>query len=189
MDINDAPWFPRLLMIIAAVVYILMSFAARGTQAWTVAEEISGTKNARPWYWQAIGTAASGMILLYAIGWAIFAVSYVRQLSKLHATKRRLRWGIGGLASSFLGREIVVFVFVLLFSQYAFHAGYGVQLAYLALYGVLSVVIWTCILVIAGSHEESRMSGGASFSPLQQTTDDERYRQPYYSYSYASRNG
>ena len=113
-------------MIIAAVVYILMSFAARGTQAWTVAEEISGTKNARPWYWQAIGTSASGMILLYAIGWAIFAVSYVRQLSKLHATKRRLRWGIGGLASWFVGREIVVFVFVLLFSQYAFHAGYGV---------------------------------------------------------------
>jgi hypothetical protein len=175
-------------MILAAVVYILTSFATRGTQTWSVIEEISGDDDAKPKYWQALGSAASGMILLYAIGWTIFAVSYLRQLSTLDATERRLRWGIGVLASSFLGRNVVVFAFVLLYFQYEHQAGYGVQLAYLALYGLLSVAIWTSILVVAGRREESTPSDGANFTPLQQFTDDERRGRPYYSYAYIPKN-
>jgi hypothetical protein len=127
------------------------------------------------------------MILLYAIGWTIFAVSCLRQLSKLDSTERRLRWGIGVLASSFLGRSVVVFIFVLLYFQYGHQAGYGVQLAYVALYGLLSVAIWTSILVVAGRHEESTPSAGSNFTPLQQITDDERHGQ-YYSYAYTPKN-
>jgi lysylphosphatidylglycerol synthetase-like protein (DUF2156 family) len=185
VDISKAGWFPRLVMILAAVVYALTSFATRGTQTWSVVAQIYGGGDTSVKYWQDLGSAASGMILLYAIGWTIFAFSFVRQTS---ATQQRLRWGVAVLATSFLGRNVVVFVFALLYSQYQHHAGYGVQLAFLALYGLLSVVIWTSILVVAGSHEETAPSAGASSSPLQQATDDERYGQPYYNYAYVPKS-
>lgn len=178
-----AGWLPRFVMILAVVIYSVLSFATRGTQTWSVVEQISGGGYTTLKYWQDLGSAASGMILLYAIGWTIFAFSFVR-----HETQRRLRWGVSVLAGSFLSRNVVVFVFVLLYSQYKLHAGYGIQLVFLAFYGLLSVVIWTCILVVAGSHKESASSGGANFTPLQQSTDDERYAQPYYSYAYVPRN-
>jgi hypothetical protein len=184
IDIKTAGWIPRTLMILALIVYAVTSIGSRGTQIWSVIAQISGSSGSISKFWQYVACAAAGTILLFAIGWSIFAISFLKQLAPEHAMRTRLQWSIAVLATAFLGRNIVVFVFYLLYSQFAQTAGHGVQLTYLALYGLLSVIIWTCILVVAGCHEEKEGNGEARFSPLATTTYEERYEQPYYSYTY-----
>ncbi len=123
------------------------------------------------------------MIFLFAIGWTIFAVSFVR-----HTNQRRPRWAVIVLAASFLGRNVLVFIFVLVFAQYGLTADYAVQLVYLTTYGLLSVAIWTSIVVVAGCREENAPSTGASFTPLHQSAEDDRYGSPSCSYAYVAKS-
>ena len=184
IDFKSAGLLPWFIMAFALAAYAVTSIGSRGTQIWSVVAQIAGSSDSTSKFWQYVACAAAGLILLFAIGWSIFAVSFLKQLSLEHAMRRRLQWAIAVLAAAFLGRNIVVFIFFLLYSQFAYTAGVGVQLAYLALYGLLSVVIWMCVLVVAGCHDSHAESAGLNFSPLAQSTDDERYGQPYYSYTY-----
>ena len=99
VDMKKPGWFPRFVVVLAVVVYSVLSFATRGTQTWSLVEQINGGSDAIVKYWQDLGSAASDMILLYPIGWAIFALSFFR------CTNQQLsQWWIIALAASFLGR-------------------------------------------------------------------------------------
>lgn len=184
VDMNTAGWLLKLVMRVALVIYSLASGGSQGSQIWSVVEQIQTKLDFTPTYVKDLAATAAGMLLLFSIGWTIFAISFIRKIPLDHATRKRLQWAAAVLAASFLGRNILVFVFFLLYSQYEHTAGDGVQLAYLALYGLGSVMIWTSILMIAGSHEERKSGQGAIFSPLEQRVDDERYGQPYHTYAY-----
>jgi len=197
VDIKTASWLPRLLMILALVLYSLTSVSNRGTQLWNVLLQIyssagTGSKaysDPSSQIYQALGTAACGMILLFAIGYALFSIQYFRRLSTAEGTRKRLRWGVAILAAAFLVRNIVVFVFVLIYSQYQHRAAYGAQLVYLAFYGLLSVAIYACVVAIARAQQaDGSSTERARFSPLEQIDPGERIETTYYSYPYVPKS-
>ena len=194
VDIKTASRLPRLLMTLALVFFSLTSISGKGTQLWNVLIQIyystgTGSNDPSSHIYQDLGTAASGMILLFAIGYALFSLQYVRRLSTAEGNRKRLRWGVAILAAAFLVRNIVVFVFVVIYSQYHHIAALGVQLVYLAFYGLLSVAIYACVVAIARAQQADESStDGARFSPLKQTDTGERIEPTYYSYPYAPKS-
>jgi len=178
-------------MILALVLYSLTSISNRGTQLWNVILQIypppgrgsNGYSDPSSQIYQDLGTAACGMILLFAIGYALFSIQYFRRLSTTEGTRKCLRWGVAILAAAFLVRNIVVFVFVLVYSQYQHIAAYGAQLVYLAFYGLLSIAIYACVVAIARAQQANASSpDGARFSPLKQADTGARIEHTYYSY-------
>ena len=104
--------------------------------------------------YQDMGTAASGMLLLFASGFVLFSIFFIRKLPETHRHCRLLSWGVGILATSFLGRNAVIFAFTLIYSQYNNVASLGAQLVYMVLYGISSVVVYACIVWIAAAQEK-----------------------------------
>jgi hypothetical protein len=198
VEIKTASRLPKLLMILALVLYSLTSISNRGTQLWNVILQIypspgrgsDGFSQTSSQIYQDLGTAACGMILLFAIGYALFAIQYFRRLSTAEGNRKRLRWGVGILAASFLVRNVVVFVFALIYPRYQHTAALGAQLVYLAFYGLLSVAIYACVVAIARAQQQEGLStDGARFSPLKQTDTGERIEHAYYTYPYIPTSG
>ena len=198
VDIKTASRLPRLLMILALVLYSLTSISTRGTQLWNVILQIylssaggsDSYSEPSSQIYQDLGTAACGMILLFAIGYALFSIQYIRRLPTTEGKRKRIRWGVGILAAAFLVRNIVVFVFVLIYSQHQHIAALSAQLVYLAFYGLLSVAIYACVVAIARAQQADESSTDrARFSPLKQTDTGERFEPAYYSYPYIPKSG
>jgi hypothetical protein len=108
--------------------------------------------------YQWIGSAASGMPVLGALGFAGLCVAIIKKRaasSSPHTTTitppplpKAMRNGILALGAGWLLRSAVVFVFALVYNQYGHTAGLGVQLLYLALYGGLTAVVYACIVYV-----------------------------------------
>ena len=151
-------------------IFGLASIATKGTQIWSIFEQIdssndndSGSDSASDIHEfgsqvtaQDINTAAAGMQLLFAILYFVFTFWYLRRV-KGHSATKTLIATIVTLGMAYLVRNIVCFVFVLLYSQYNHTDPLGVQLVYLAFYGILSVVIFCDILWIATLQEKGEM--------------------------------
>ena len=187
VDVKDAGFWPKLAMIFALVIYWLIGvFASRGIQIWNLVYQLSpskgnGSEN-NDWLApsvrinQDLDAAASGMQLLFAIGFALLSVVFIRHLSRTNTLRKRLAWGVAVLAAAFLVRNIVTFVFTLLYSRFDHIASLSVQLVYMAFYGLLSVVIYICIVLIAAAQQEEQpVTEGPRYGRVQQTTTNEGY--------------
>lgn len=193
------PWF---IMYGAILVYSLSSVAAKGVQIWNLILQIDGkdvtdtpaatihgsNDNGLSSYLKALAaferlsTASAGILLGFAIGLATLAFLYTRRLSETHVFHKRLVWTVGILATCYLIRNAVSFVFWLLYSQLHHIAGLGIQLVYMAFYGVLSVCVYLCIVLTAvaqgkeddmpnnntyGSTEQGSVGEGAEWAKQQ----------------------
>jgi hypothetical protein len=161
-----------LAMILAIVVYWIIGTASKGTQIWNLVIQNSppdssddGTTPSiltkSQTIFQDLDTVASGMQLLFAIGFAILARRYLNHLSQTGALRKRLSFAVSVLAIAFLVRNAVKFAFALVYSQLNKTAWLGTQLVYMAIYGPLSVVIFASIVAIAamrGKEKESTAS-------------------------------
>lgn len=179
-------WF---IMYTAIWIYSLSSFAAKGVQIWDLILMIQGEDNenasATPFQesgstssalnaFLKLSTASAGILLGFAIGLAILAFLYVRRLSETHVFHRRLVWTVSILATCYLIRNAVSFVFWLLYSQLEHIAGLGIQLVNMAFYGLLSVAIYACIVLTAVAQgKEDGIPNNAGYGAVQQNLGDE----------------
>ncbi|KAK6387913.1 hypothetical protein LTR65_008368 [Meristemomyces frigidus] len=167
-DLKHAGLSPYLVMVFAVIIYWIASGASKGTEIWNLMVEILGSGKGSSdkrdisdhlsiskslFISQCLESTASGMLLLFAIGFALFCASLIRRLSTTHTFHKRLCLAVGVLSVAFLIRNTVMFVFFLIYSQYHHVAPFGVQLVYMSFHGLLSVVVYVCILAIATVQE------------------------------------
>jgi hypothetical protein len=166
VHVKHTGFFGNIAMLVAIVLYFLISSATKGTQIWSLMVQIgagigNGDSDSSDDYtaeslqiYQDVDTAASGMLLLFSIGFALLSINFLSHLSKTHPLRKRLSWAVTILAASFLVRNIVIFVFTLIYAQYGQVASLIIQLIYMAFYGLLSVVVYACIVSIAAAQEK-----------------------------------
>lgn len=163
IDVAHAGPFGALAMVPEIVVFFITGAASRGTQIWNLLVQNSVntgsdsdgdgktdgiiTKSLRIFNY--LDTVASGMLILFAICFAIIAGRFLNHLSKTKTLRKRLSSAVAVLTAALLVRNSVKFAFALIYSQLNKIATLGIQLAYMAIYGPLSVVIFACIISIA----------------------------------------
>lgn len=175
----------HIAMIFAFAMYWIIGIASKGANIWNVITQFSPIGNSHACETakcaneikgidlslrieQDLDSAATGMLLLFSIGYALFAIGYIRhRLPETHPSRKKLSLAIGILATAFAARNIVEFVITLFYSQFDHEASQGIQLLYLAFYGVLSVIVYTSVIFVEatqildqpGSHEAMLNTG------------------------------
>jgi hypothetical protein len=176
-----------LAMILAVVVYWIIGTASKGTQIWNLVVQNSnitdlesdGDQNANKiirkslQIFQDLDTVASGMLFLFAIGFAILASRYLNHKSKTKTLRNRLAFAVAILAAAFLVRNVVKFTFALIYSQLGKVAFLGVQLVYMAIYGLLSVIIFACIIACATIQGDEGASTTTRYGQVTETASSE----------------
>lgn len=215
VDVMHAGWVAAIAMVLAIVVYWIIGTASKGTQIWNLvvqnsAPDPSGddgsgtspiiTKSLA--IFQDLDTVASGMQLLFAIGFALLARRYLNHLSQVEKLRKRLTFAVSVLALAFLARNAVKFAFTLVYSQLGNKIPpLAIQLVFMAFYGPLSVAIWACIISIAHMRgKESSRSGSTAFTTTTTTpmyhkvaqmsvTEAENREYPYQQQQYHAKPG
>lgn len=182
VDIKIAGSLPYVVMIFAFAMYWLISFVTKGAQIWNVITQFTPNNESTKCKGncnvsngiekslqieQDLDSAATGMLLLFSIGYALFSISYIHRLPKTLASHKRLSISVGTLATAFLARNTVDFAFTLIYSQFDREASLGIQLVYLALWGLLSVGIYTSVVFV-----EATLKKG------EPAIDEPRYQSP-----------
>lgn len=183
VDTKHAGLLSTLAMILAVVIYWLTSVTTKGTDIWNLITQISPSSgkdngnDSKDWMStslrisQDLSSTASGMLLLFAIGFALFTITFIRRLPKTHYSHSRLSSSVRALAASFVVRNAVRFAFFLTYSQYKHVASLGVQLVYMILNGILSVAIYLCIVLIAAAQDgETSLVHNPEYGKVQQTS-------------------
>lgn len=186
VNIQEGPVLAKVAMITAIVIYWIISFVCKGTQIWALVQQITpnfihslanGDKKTAEGLtlgfeiYQDLNTAASGMMLLFSIGFAIFSFNFVRRRYKGRSDKQynRVTVAIGTLAVVFLARNAVMFTFTLVYSQFNHIAPPGIQLVYFAFYDILSVGVYICISqAVKSQPEEDPLARAGGLGQLQQ---------------------
>lgn len=167
----------KLLILTVIVVYWVLGVTTWGMHAWTLYYDVV------PWaggidpernqdaansanilslkVHQWLGSAASGMPVLGALGFTGLCVAIIKKRaasssSSPHTTTtitpaplpEAMRNGTLALGAGWLLRSAVVFAFALVYDQYGHTASLGVQLLYLVLYGGLTAVVYACIVYV-----------------------------------------
>lgn len=162
VNVREGLSVARYAMTTAIVIFWIISFVCKGTQIWALVQQIdpkfvhslaNGNKKTANGLtlgleiYQYLNTAASGMMFLFSIGYAIFSFGFVyrRRKARSNAGGERVATAIGVLATCFFSRNAVMFAFTLIYAQLGHIAPLSIQLVYLAFYGILSVGIYTCI--------------------------------------------
>lgn len=104
-----------------------------------------------------LASAASGMLLLFSIGYGIFSIWYLRDPPDDGPLQKRLSRSVVALATFFLSRNIVNFAFTLLYAQFGHSAGLAIQLVYAALWGALTVGVYVAVVFIEGTKKKEGM--------------------------------
>ena len=214
VSVQHAGRIGALAMILAIVVYWVIGTASKGTQIWNLVVQnsapdanSSGGNNTSSILtksqaiFQDLDTVASSMQLLFAIGFAILSRRYLKHLSQNAELRKRLSFAVSILAIAFLVRNAVKFAFALVYSQLNKIASLGIQLAYMAIYGPLSVLIFACIVSIAAMRGKEKDGTTSTITPStsyhkvpQQTTaslsepPEDRSHQYQYQYQYQQRS-
>ena len=187
VDVAHGGHFAVLAMVLAIVVYFIIGTASKGTQIWNlvvqnsvdIGSDSAGNGNTPAiitkslHIFQYLDTVASGMLLLFAIGFALLAGRFLKHLSKTKTMRKRLSLAVAVLASAFLVRNSVKFAFALIYSQLNEIASLGIQLTYMAIYGLLSVVIFACIISIAAIQGKKDTATTSRYGQVAQTTISE----------------
>lgn len=182
VDVTHGGWLSLIAMVLAVVVYWIIGTASKGTQIWNLVvqnsapdpQADSGSDDTSPIItkslviFQDLDTVASGMQLLFAIGFALLARRYLSHLSQVEKRRKRLTFAVSVLALAFLSRNAVKFAFTLVYSQLGKIAPLAIQLVFMAVYGPLSATIWACIISIA--HMRGKESNSRSSSPISANT-------------------
>jgi hypothetical protein len=174
VDTECAGPFVTIAMIFAFVFYWLSSVAAKGTQIWSlIAQKATGTGNggfkSSGGYsnlaakalriYRDVYSAATGMHLLFAISFALASVAFLRQRSKNQTLHNGPYLAIAILAASFLVRGVFDFVITFIYRQNGY-VSLIIQLIFMATYGILSVVIYACIVSMAAAQKKQNALPG-----------------------------
>jgi hypothetical protein len=187
LKVAHAGHFGGLAMILAAVVYWIIGTASKGTQIWNLVVQNSGNTDSASkgdkttnniikkslQIFQDLDTVASGMLFLFAIGFAILASRYLNHKSKTKTLRKRLTFAVAVLAAAFLVRNAVKFTFALIYSQFSKFASLSIQLVYMAIYGLLSVIIFACIIASAAIQGDEATAAPARNGQVVQTANSE----------------
>jgi hypothetical protein len=158
-------------MVFAFAMYWLISFASKGANIWNVVTQFipnnqsgtcktAGCKDTYHYIHlslhieQCLESAATGMLLLFSLDYALFAIGYIRQLPETDLLRKRLSWSISALAVAFVARNTVEFVITLYYSPLDHSALPPIQLLYLAIYGVLSVLMYISVVFVESTRNK-----------------------------------
>jgi len=180
VDVKSKPYGTRLAMKSAIVMYFIISLFTKGSQIWNLMGQIN-SDTGKSWYhlksldyYQGLGTAAFGLLLAFSIGFGLLSIGFIRLLPPTYTLRARLSWAIGIFATVFLARNIVMFTFTIIYSQLHYTASLGAQLIYMAFYGLLSVVLYVCVVWIAAvRRKEDDMADGTRYGRVQQMAVNE----------------
>ena len=182
VDVAHAGRFVLIALKIAIAIYFIIATVSKGTEIWNLLDQNvldTGSNSSDPTtlsitIFQDLGTVATGMLLLFAISFAVLAGRYLHHLAKNQMLRKRVSFAVAALAAAFLVRNLVNFVFALYYSQYNHVAALGVQLIYMAFYGILSVIIFGCIVLIAASQEKQGPVINPRYGQVEQTAASEQ---------------
>jgi hypothetical protein len=160
MDVAYAGAFAGLAIFLAVLIYSIISAASKGTQICNIMTQNAadagsnsdGNSNdplIKSTVFKDLDTAARGMLLLFGIDFALLSISFLHHLSKSQRSRKRIFFAVATLAAPFPVQNVVKFVFILIYAQYNGIAALGIQLIYIAFYGLLPVTISACIISIA----------------------------------------
>jgi hypothetical protein len=166
VDTKSSGPFVNIVSLFALVFYWLSSVATRGTQIWGAV--VTGNRNGNSGssgglshimmkaltVYRNAYSAASGMHLLFAISFALASIIFVCQLSKTPTLRNPPYRAIAILAASFLVRGVFNFVVTYNYTQIHRSASLKTQLVFMAAYGLLSVVIYACIVSMAAAQRK-----------------------------------
>lgn len=163
----------KYVMYFAFFMYWLIGICTKGAQIWDVVQQFTPrdadkdckAKNDCAYRHgvdlslrieQDLASAASGMLLLFSIGYALFSMGYIRDPPGDGPLQKRLSLSVVALATFNLSRNIVNFAFTLIYAQFDHSASLGIQLVYVALWGLLTVGAYISVVCVeATKHKDS----------------------------------